>query len=77
MTHKEAVVARNSLRGLEATPPPRPGAGSGVRWFYGFLLTLILIVAVIGVISTAQMGQTSIAIAIGIITAAFFSRIGA
>ncbi|EKF22175.1 putative membrane protein [Mycolicibacterium hassiacum DSM 44199] len=40
-------------------------------------MTLILIVAVIGVISTAQMGQTSIAIAIGIITAAFFSRIGA
>jgi len=69
-------VARNSLRGLEAHPA-RARSRSGVRWFYGFLLTLILIVAVIGVISTAQMGQTSIAIAIGIITAAFFSRIGA
>ena len=40
------------------------------------LLAVIAIAAVAGIVSTAAMGQTPIAIAIGIVSIAFFSRIG-
>ncbi|MCT7657599.1 hypothetical protein [Mycobacterium deserti] len=61
-------------------PQPRPSRTSGhnaaVRWFYGLLLIVIGIAAVAGIISTASMGQTPVAIAIGIVALAFFSRVG-
>jgi hypothetical protein len=47
-----------------------------VRWFYGLLLFVIAIAAVVGIISAASMGQSAVAIAIGIVAVAFFSRIG-
>jgi hypothetical protein len=55
----------------------RPGGAIGVRWFYALLLALIAVAAVVGVVATASMGQTPMAIAIGLISLAFFSRIGA
>jgi hypothetical protein len=40
------------------------------------LLVVIAICAIAGVASTAAMGQTQAALAIGIISLAFFSRVG-
>jgi hypothetical protein len=58
------------------THPVRPGGAIGVRWFYVLLLAVIAIAAVAGVVSTAAMGHTPVAIAIGIVALAFFSRVG-
>ncbi|RWA18063.1 hypothetical protein MELE44368_24020 [Mycolicibacterium elephantis DSM 44368] len=49
----------------------------GVRWFYVLLLVVIAIAAVAGIVSTAAMGQTQVAIIIGLVTMAFFSRVAA
>lgn len=57
--------------------PVRPGGAIGVRWFYALLLAIIAIAAVGGIVSTAAAGQTPLAIAIGIVSLAFFSRVGA
>jgi hypothetical protein len=40
------------------------------------LLAVIAICALAGIVSTASMGQTQAALAIGIISLAFFSRVG-
>jgi hypothetical protein len=42
----------------------------------GLLLAVIAICAVAGIVSTAALGQTQAALAIGIIALAFFSRVG-
>jgi hypothetical protein len=42
----------------------------------GLLLAVIAICALAGIVSTAAMGQTHAALAIGIIALAFFSRVG-
>lgn len=73
--NEEAVVARDRITRMESHPARHNGA-IGVRWFYALLLALIAIAAVAGIVSTAAMGQTPVAIAIGIVTLAFFSRIG-
>ncbi|MGV0851987.1 hypothetical protein [Mycolicibacterium phlei] len=69
-------MARDPMTGMERHPV-RPSSAIGVRWFYVVLLALIAIAAIVGVVSTASMGQTPLAIAIGLIAVAFFSRIGA
>jgi len=56
--------------------PVRPGGAIHVRWYMVVLLALIAIASVVGVVSTAAMGQTQLAIIIGIVSLAFFSRIG-
>lgn len=56
------------------THPARTGGAVGVRWFYVLLLVVIAIAAVAGIVSTAAMGQTQVAIIIGLVTMAFFSR---
>ncbi|MGV0603039.1 hypothetical protein [Mycolicibacterium sp. XJ1904] len=68
-------MGRDPIDGFKAHPV-RPGAAH-VRWFTGLLLAVIAIAAVAGIVSTAAMGQTPVAIAIGIVTMAFFSRVGA
>lgn len=68
-------MPRDPMTGME-THPVRSGGDVGVRWFYVLLLTVIAIAAVVGVVSTAAMGQTPVAIAIGIVAVAFFSRVG-
>ncbi|MGE2688441.1 hypothetical protein [Mycolicibacterium pulveris] len=57
--------------------PVRAGGTAGVRWFYVLLLVVIAIAAVAGIVSTAAMGQTQVAIIIGLVTMAFFSRVAA
>ncbi|KUI06026.1 hypothetical protein AU188_02800 [Mycobacterium sp. IS-3022] len=73
--NEEAAVARDRITRMESHPARHSGA-IGVRWFYALLLALIAIAAVAGIVSTAAMGQTPVAIAIGIVTLAFFSRVG-
>ena len=68
-------MARDPITGLE-THPVRAGSAIHVRWFYVLLLAVIAIAAITGIVSTAAMGQTPLAIAIGIVSLAFFSRIG-
>ncbi|KUI04596.1 hypothetical protein AU189_19600 [Mycolicibacterium acapulense] len=74
--NEEAVVGRDPIDGFKAHPV-RPGGAVHVRWFTVLLLAVIAIAAVAGIVSTAAMGQTPVAIAIGIVTMAFFSRVGA
>jgi hypothetical protein len=47
-----------------------------MRWVKGLLLAVIAICAVAGIVSTAALGQTQAALAIGIVALAFFSRVG-
>jgi len=54
----------------------RTGGTVGARWVYAVLIALIAIAAVAGIVSAAAAGQTQIAIIVGIISLAFFSRIG-
>ncbi|WP_133259130.1 hypothetical protein [Mycolicibacterium sp. GF69] len=68
-------MARDPMTGMD-THPVRHGGAVGVRWFYALLLAVIAIAAVAGVVSTAAMGHTPVAIAIGIVALAFFSRVG-
>ena len=68
-------MVRDPLTGMQ-THPVRSGEDIGVRWFYVLLLSVIAIAALAGIVSTAAMGQTPIAIAIGIVAVAFFSRVG-
>ncbi len=56
--------------------PVRPSGAIHVRWAYALLLALIAIAAVAGIVSTAAAGQTQLAIVIGVVSLAFFSRIG-
>lgn len=65
---------RDPMTGLEHHA--RPGGTVGVRWVYAVLIALIAIAAVAGIVSAAAAGQTQIAIIVGIISLAFFSRIG-
>lgn len=67
-------MARDPITGMQ-THPARPSGAIGVRWFYALLLAVIAIAAIAGIVSTAAMGQTPVAIAIGIVSLAFFSRI--
>jgi hypothetical protein len=67
-------VVRDPITGLEMHPA-RAGHTVGVKWFYGLLLAVIAIAAVAGIVSTAAMGQTQVAIIIGLVAMAFFSRI--
>lgn len=66
-------MGRDPMTGME-THSMRTGGAEGVRWFYGLLLAVIAIAAVAGIVSTAAMGQQPVAIAIGIVALAFFSR---
>jgi hypothetical protein len=50
------------------------GSAHGVHWVKGLLLAVIAMCSLAGIVSTASMGQTQAALAIGIISLAFFSR---
>ncbi|MDT5016149.1 MAG: hypothetical protein QOD39_2309 [Mycobacterium sp.] len=69
-------MGRDPMTGME-TRHVRPGGAIGVRWvIQALLLALIAIAAVAGIVSTAAAGQTQLAIIIGVVSLAFFSRIG-
>ena len=70
------MVGAKRVTGSNTTPPGAGGSLDGIRWMKALLLVVIAICAVAGVVSTATMGQTQAALAIGIISLAFFSRVG-
>ena len=68
---------RGALTGSKTRPSGAGGSLDGKHhWVYGSLLAVIAIAAVAGIVSTASMGQTQAALAIGIVSLAFFSRVG-
>jgi hypothetical protein len=75
-TEEASVVGAKRLPGSKTTPPGAGGSLDGFRWMKALLLAVIAICALAGIVSTAAMGQTQAALAIGIISLAFFSRVG-
>jgi hypothetical protein len=72
-------VLRKESGAVPGSKTPPSGAGGsldGMRWVKGVLLAVIAICAVAGIVSTAALGQTQAALAIGIVALAFFSRVG-
>jgi hypothetical protein len=69
-------VRRGAVSGSKTRPSGAGGSLDGTRWVHGSLLAVIAIAALAGIVSTAAMGQTQAALAIGIIALAFFSRVG-
>jgi hypothetical protein len=68
-----AGLGKDPLGQKKALPPAAGGSISGHRVLMGILLLLI---AVSGVAMAASSGQPTLAIAIGLIAAAFFCRVG-
>jgi cytochrome b subunit of formate dehydrogenase len=63
-------VSRNGL------PPAAGGSINGMRLLMAFVLLLLFVAAVGGVVMALSSGQWQIALLIGLISAAFFSRVG-
>jgi hypothetical protein len=57
-------------------PPAAGGSISGHRLLMAVLLVLIAIAAISGVSMALMSGQPAVAFAIGLVSAAFFCRIG-
>jgi hypothetical protein len=70
------VVVAKRVTGSKTTPPGAGGSLDGMWWVKGLLLAVIGICALAGIVSTAALGQTQAALAIGIVALAFFSRVG-
>jgi hypothetical protein len=70
------VVSAKRVTGSQTTPLGAGGSLEGMRWVKGVLLAVIAICALAGIVSTAALGQTQAALAIGVISLAFFSRVG-
>jgi uncharacterized membrane protein len=63
-------VSRNSL------PPAAGGSINGMRVLMAFVLLVIGVAAVVGIAMAFSSGQWQVALLIGLISAAFFSRVG-
>ena len=62
--------------GPKVRPAGAGGSVDGIHWVKGLLLAVIAICALAGIVSTAAAGQTQAALAIGVVSLAFFSRAG-
>ena len=69
---QDGLFPRSDTRGASATVGPSTARAS----CSAFILLLIGIASIIGVVVTARNGQTDAAIVIGIVAAAFFTRVG-
>ena len=58
--------------------PPRAGGGSinGMRILMALLLLAIAVGAITGVVVALSSGQPTVALIIGLVAAAFFTRVG-
>ena len=61
---------------LGTTRPAASGSISGMRVLMGILLLLIAVGAITGVVVALSSGQPTIALVIGLVAAAFFTRVG-
>lgn len=59
-----------------ALPPAAGGSIHGMRLLLGVLLVVIAVAAVAGVAMAVSSGQPAVAVAIGLVAAAFFTRVG-
>ena len=57
-------------------PPAASGSISGTRLLMAVLLLAIAVAAITGVVMAAASGQPAMAIAIGLVSSAFFCRVG-
>lgn len=57
-------------------PPAAHGSISGTRVLMGLLLLLIAVAAISGIVVSLSSGQPTVAFIIGLVSLAFFSRIG-
>lgn len=57
-------------------PPAAGGSINGMRVLMGLLLLVILVAAIVGVVVAMSSGQPTIALIIGLVAAAFFTRVG-
>ncbi|WP_263997585.1 hypothetical protein [Mycobacterium yunnanensis] len=64
--------------GTKQTALPRAAGGSinGTRILMGLLLFAILVGSIMGVVVALSSGQPTVALIIGLIAAAFFTRVG-
>ena len=69
-----AVFRRSTDLELKSHHTRHPGA-IHVRWYMVLLVALIAIASVAGIVGAMAAGQTQIAIIVGIVSLAFFSRI--
>ena len=63
-------VSRNAL------PPAAGGSVNGMRVLMALVLLFIGIAAIVGIAMALSSGQWQVAILIGLVSAAFFSRVG-
>lgn len=63
-------VSRNAM------PPAAGGSINGTRMLMAFVLLFIGIAAIAGISVALSSGQWQIALLIGLVSAAFFSRVG-
>ncbi len=73
------VGTHDGLFPQSATAARRAAGGAihGTRILLGVLLLLIGVASIVGIVVTMRNGQTDAAIIIGIVAAAFFTRVGA
>lgn len=57
-------------------PPAAHGSISGHKMLMGVLLLLIAVAAITGVVVALSSGQPTVAFIIGLVSVAFFSRVG-
>ena len=61
---------------LGTTRPVANGSINGTRVLMGILLLLIAVGAITGVVVALSSGQPTVALVIGLVAAAFFTRVG-
>jgi hypothetical protein len=72
------IGSQDDIIGKRQTDLPRAGGGSinGTRVLLGIVLLLIAIASITGIVLALAGGQPTAAIIIGLVSAAFFARVG-
>ena len=60
---------------LKRAPVVRQAPRAGARWLLSYLLYAIFVTAVAAVVVAAAMGQSTLALVVGLVSAAFFAGI--
>jgi len=70
------MIGPNEHKPQTALPRAASGSINGTRILLGLLLFAILVGSIMGVVVALSSGQPTIALIIGLIAAAFFTRVG-
>jgi cytochrome b561 len=71
-----AGINDHELGQAQPVPPLARRSAHNSHWLLGTLLFVIAISAIVGIVVTASMGQTTVALIIALFAGAFFSRAG-